>query len=173
MYNDAPHLVLWSQHTQMGRGGGIMKAKIKNLLTGAIFDKTFKGNDSFEEADLERKKAQFLYGENGALHFMDPTTFEQFELEKEKVGNEIKFLTEGIEVEVLVWDEVIIGLLLPLKITQIVTYTEPGVKGDTVSSATKPATIESGAKVQVPLFVNIGDLIIVNTENGQYVERAR
>lgn len=173
IYQDQPYEVIWSQHTQMGRGGGLMKVRMKNLLTGATMEKTFKGQDSFEECDLERRDVHFVRAEGNKLYFVDEDTDEEIIIDKNKAGNAAQFLIKNMEVEILSWEDSVIAINLPIKISQKVAYTEPGVRGNTVSGATKLAELESGAKIQVPLFVNIDDLIIINTETGQYVERGK
>lgn len=167
-----PYVVVSSQHTKIGRGGAILRAKIKNLLTGAIFDRTFKGSENFQDVDLERKKAQFLYKEGGDYFFMDNADFNQFSLSKQNLGATANFLVDGANVEIIYYEDKPISVKLPIKIELKVTYTEPGFKGNTASATNKPAKLESGAEIQVPLFINIGDIIRVNTETGQYVERA-
>jgi len=167
-----PYIVTGSEHSKHGRGGAIMRTKIKNLLTGAIIDRTFKGSDNFEEIDLERKKAQFLYKENDEYFFMDTVTFEQFPLTASQVGENKDFLKEGLEIETIYYDNKPISINLPIKLDLKVTYTEPGFKGNSASSTTKPATLETGAQINVPLFIKIGDLVKVDTRDGSYVERA-
>jgi elongation factor P len=173
LYDDSPYLVLWSEHAKVGRGGAILRSKIKNLTNGVIIDKTFKGNERLESADLDRKDYQYLYTEGDNFYFMDPVTFEQITLNKENVGELKNYLAEGTKANIIFFDEKPLSLELPIKMTFEVTYTEPGIKGDTKSStANKPATIQTGTKVLVPLFVNSGDKIVVDTRTGKYIERA-
>lgn len=171
-FEENPYVVTSSEHSKHGRGGAIMRTKIKNLFTGAIIDRTFKGSDNFEEIDLERKKAQFLYKEDESYFFMDSTSFEQFSLTGLQVGENKNFLTESLEIETIYYDNKPINIILPIKLNLTVTYTEPGFKGNSASATTKPATLETGAEVQVPLFIKIDDIVTVDTRDGSYVERA-
>lgn len=171
IYNNDPHEVVSSEHSKQGRGGAIMRTRIQNLITGALFDRTFKGNESFEEADIEKKKAQFLYKEGTDYSFMDPNSYEQFSLSEEQIGSKKNFLKEGAEIEILYFQNKPINISLPIKMDFKVTYTEPGFKGNTQSATTKPATLETDYKVQVPLFVKIGDIIKIDTRTGGYLER--
>jgi elongation factor P len=171
IYNNDPHEVVSSEHSKQGRGGAIMRTRIQNLITGALFDRTFKGNESFEEAEIEKKKAQFLYKEGTNYCFMDPNSYEQFSLSEDQIGNKKNFLKEGAEIEILYFQNKPINISLPIKMDFKVTYTEPGFKGNTQSATTKPATLETDHKVQVPLFVKIGDIIKIDTRTGQYLER--
>jgi elongation factor P len=158
----------------LGRGGAILRAKLKNLLTGALIDFTFKGNEKIEEAQMSRSKAQFLYKDDEKLHFMNMQDFEQFSLSRNQIGQSGDFLKEGIEVDVLNWNGRPINISLPIKIDLKVAKTEPAVRGNTAQgSVTKPAILETGGKVQVPIFVKVGDIIKVNTETGEYVERVK
>ncbi|MCL5795026.1 MAG: elongation factor P [Patescibacteria group bacterium] len=171
-FNGEPYVVTHSEHSKLGRGGAIMRTKIRNLLTGAIIDRTFKGSDAFSEPDLEFKKAQFLYKDSGDCYFMDPISFEQFSVKEEKIGLSANYLKEGTGVRVVFYQGHPINIELPIKLALKITYTEPGFKGNTTSTALKPATLETGAKIQVPLFVKIDDSIIIDTRTGQYIERA-
>lgn len=174
VHNDEPHQLVWREHSKLGRGGAILRAKIKNLLSGATVDLTFKGNDKIEEADISRSKAQFTYKDESGCHFMNMTNFEQFDLPKNVVGNSEGFLKEGIEADVLSWNGKVINISPPIKIDLKVAETEPAVRGNTAQgSVTKPAILETGAKVLVPIFIKVGDMIKVNTETGEYVERVK
>ncbi len=171
-YEGAPYVVIFSEHSKLGRGGGIQRTKIRNLITGAILEKTFAGAEKLEKADLETKKAQYLYAEGNNLNFMDSATFDQFSLDKKQLGDSARFLKEGGEVDMLYFRGNPININLPIKMEFEITYTEPGFKGNTASTVTKPATIETGAQVNVPLFIKVGDKIVLDTRTGQYVERA-
>lgn len=173
MHNNTPHQVLSATHTQMGRGGANLKTKLRNPLTQAVIEHTFSGNVRMEEAPVGYRKVSFLYKDSSGFHFMDSTTFEQFQLEQKQLGGVFSFLAEGAEADLLLWEDKPIGVKLPASMVFTVAHTEPGLRGDTVSGAgTKPATIETGATVQVPLFIKTSDKIRVNTETGAYVERA-
>lgn len=167
-----PYLVIYSEHSKQGRGGAIMRTKIKDLITGSIIDKTFKGSETFDEVEIERKKCQFLYQESNECFFMDNTTYDQFSLSNEVVGDKINYLKEGSEVTIIIFENKPISVDMPIKVTLEIKYTEPGYKGNTQSTTTKPAKLETDAEIQVPLFVGIGDKIVVDTRDGSYIERA-
>jgi elongation factor P len=169
----SPFMVVDYQHSKLGRGGAIMRTKLRNLKTNALVDMTFKGSDRFEEAALERHECTFLYQEGPAYTFMDKRTFEQFTLKSEVIGNKGGYLKEGADVQILFFDGQPVNVELPIKLDFTVTHTEPGVRGDTAQGGTKPATLETGITVTVPLFVKIGDVVRVNTQEGTYVERVK
>ncbi len=173
LFEGQPHLVVSAEHSKLGRGGSILRSRIRNLKTGAIFDRTFKGNESFAEADVTRESMQFLYADDAHATFMDMTSYEQVEIPAKVVVDQTKFLKEGMEVQVIRWNDQALAVELPIKVEYAVTYTEPGFKGDTQSNVMKPATIETGAEVQVPLFVKTSDRIVVDTRSGTYIERAK
>ena len=169
--NNEPYTVVTSQHLKMGRGGAVLKTKLKNLLSGSVLEHTFKGSDKAEEANIERTKADYLYNEGDDYHFMDQTSFEQFSFSKKIIGSQINFLKEGTEVNVLNFENKPVSIKLPIKIELKVTSAPPGIKGDTASGATKQIELETGAFISAPLFVNTDDTIRINTETGEYVER--
>ena len=166
-----PYMITWSQFSKSARQGGVMATKMKNLKTGSVIQKTFQGSDKIEQADVGFKKVQYLYNDGKSYTFMDLNTYDQFELNLETIGDAAKYLIDGHEVDVQVFEDNPIGLQLPATIVMKVEETIPGVKGDTAQGGTKPATLESGVKVNVPLFVNEGDSVRVNTDTGQYMER--
>lgn len=172
-FRGEPYRVVYAQHTKLGRGGGILKVKIKNLLSGATVDQTFKDSDRIEEADLSREPAQFLYKDETNYHFMRPMTYEQFSLPANVVGQGGQFMKEATNVDILSFANRPIGLNLPPKVELVITYTEPAVAGNTVSGVMKNATLETGVTIKVPLFAKTHDVVRVNTETGQYVERVR
>jgi elongation factor P len=172
-FRDEPYRVVYAQHTKMGRGGGILKAKIKNLISGAIIEQTFKDSDRIEEANLMHEATQFLYKEGETFYFMNNATYDQFELKRDLIGQAGDFLKDGQTVDILLFRAKPIGVNLPPKVDLAVTYTEPTVAGNTVSNVMKNATIETGATIKVPLFVKTGDIVKINTETGEYVERVR
>jgi elongation factor P len=172
IFNRSPFTVTFAQHSKLGRGGGILRAKIKNLIDGSTIDHTFAGAEKIEEAELETKKAQYLYHDNEQYHFMDSVSFEQFALTKKQIGNLAKFLKENSDVDLLYFNDEPINIQLPIKMTFEVTYTEPGFRGNTASTVTKPAALETGAQVNVPIFIKNGDKIVLDTRTGDYVERA-
>lgn len=172
-FRDEPYRVVSAQHTKMGRGGGILKSKIKNLLTGAIVEQTFKDSDRIEEANLSHEAVQFLYKEGEVFYFMNNQTYDQFELRRDLLGTVADFLKDGSEVDVLYFRGKPIGVNIAPKVEMVITYTEPAVAGNTVSNVLKNAKIETGATIKVPLFCKDGDVIRINTETGEYVERVR
>ena len=167
------YVVVSSQHSKMARGGGIMKTTLKNLVTGATIQRTFQGNEKIKPASVSYSRAQYLYNDGAKYYFMDNSTFEQFELDKEILGNQTDYLIEGAEVDIQNVNNNPTNVKLPPKINLKVVETEPGVRGDTASGGTKPAKLETGKVVQVPLFINKGDKVRVNTETGEYTERAK
>ncbi len=171
MFRDAPQEVIEANHHKMGRGGAKLVTKLRNLLTQAVIDYTFAGDERLELADLAYRNAQFLYREGAEAYFMTNDDYETLSLTLPEART--KFLKEGSEVDLLLWaNRPMIDIRFPAKATLKVTYTEPGFKGNTASSVLKPATLETGAQINVPLFINIGDSIVVNTETSQYTERA-
>lgn len=167
-----PYVIVAAQHSKQARQGGVTKTKIKNLVTGSVTNKTFQGNDKLEPAHVTSSKCQYLYKDSEAYHFMNNESYEQFGISVEDIDEMGNFMAEGIDVDVKYFEGKAIGVELPPKVVLEVTHTDPGVKGDTASGGTKPATLETGYVVSVPLFINIGDKIRVNTDLGTYVERA-
>ena len=150
-----------------------MRTKIRGLTSGAIYDQTFKGNDSVEAAEISRRRAQFLYSEGDKLNFMLQDDFDQCSLDKKTVGAAAKFLQDGMEVEVLLYGDKPINIQLPVKVELKVTYAEPAVRGNTAQgNVTKIIELEGGARINAPLFVKSGDVVRVNTQTATYVERA-
>lgn len=172
IYNNQPCVVIFTQHSKIGRGGGILRTKLRNLTDSSIVEKTFAGAEKIEEAELETKNAQFLYKDGENHFFMDSVSFEQFSLDEKQLGDIARFLKEGGNVDILYFEDKPININLPIKIVLEVTYTEPGFKGNTASTVFKPATIETGTKINVPLFIKEGDKIVIDTRTGEYVERA-
>ncbi|MCU0678833.1 MAG: elongation factor P [Planctomycetes bacterium] len=167
-----PYLVTKTDHHKMGRGGAVLKTKLRNLITGNVLDKTFQGNDKAEEANTEKKKANYLYKDEQEAHFMDNENYEQFSLPVEAIGEKIKFLKDGTDVDVLYFDNKPMAVELPIKVVLKVTSAPPGVKGNTAGNVTKQIELETGAVISAPMFINEGDLIRINTDTGEYVERA-
>ena len=165
------YIVASSHHSKQARGGGVMKTSLKNLVTGATVQKTFQGNDKIDPANVGFSRAQYLYNDGEKYYFMDGTTFEQFELSKDNLGDQTFYLIEGTDVDIQNIDDKPVNIRLKPKIELKVKHTDPGVKGDTATGGTKPATLETDLVVQVPLFINIGDKIRVNTETREYCER--
>lgn len=163
--------IIWYQHHKPGKGGAVMRTKLKNVRTGSIIERTFKSGEKFELVDLVKKKKQYMYQAGDNLVFMDMDTFEEIHVPKQQVGDAIKFLKEGVEVEGLYLNEEFIGIELPIAVELKVVHTVPGIRGDSVSNVMKPATLETGAEVSVPLFINIGDIVKIDTRTGEYIER--
>ena len=166
-----PFLITWNRFSKQGRQGGVMSTKLKNLKTGAVIQRTFQGNDKLEPADVGYRKVQYLYHDGGGYVFMDLSTYDQFTLDTETVGEASHYLVDGVEVDAHVFDEHPIGIQLPSTVDLKVVETIPGVKGDTATGGSKPARLASGITVNVPLFVNEGDTVRVNTDTGVYMER--
>jgi elongation factor P len=164
--------VVWFQHHKPGKGGAVMRLKLKNLRSGDIIERTFKSGESFREVELLRKRKQFSYMDGDKVHFIDSETYEDMEISKEQLGDIIPYLIENIEVDALYLDGEFLNIQLPASVQLKVKETVPGVKGNTVTNALKPATMETGLEIQVPLFINEGDLLKVDTRTGEYIERA-
>jgi elongation factor P len=157
----------------MGRGGSIVNVKLKNLVTGAVIPKTFKGADKIEPAEVSTKKVQYLYADGEHFHFMDPDTFEQFQLPNEDMDDAGDYLKEGDEVALQFFGERVINVELPKNLFLTVIYAEDVVKGDTTSSVLKDATLETGKVIKVPAFIKVGDVVKVDTRDGSYLERQK
>jgi elongation factor P len=166
-----PYTITYFQHVKPGKGGAFVRTKVKNLRTGRVLDRTFRSGEKVDEADVTETKMQYLYQDGESLVFMDNVSFDQIPFTAEQVGDARKYLKENLDVEVLFWRGKPINIELPAFIEATITQCDPGLKGDTASGATKPATIETGAVVQVPLFVKEGERIRVDTRTGVYVER--
>jgi elongation factor P len=168
-----PYKVVEYAQKVMGRGGSIVNVKIKSLLDGRVLDKTFKGNEAIEAADIANKTVQFLYSTGVIFHFMDQTTYEQFELPGNIIDDQAGYMKEGDQVQAQLFDGRVINIELPKNVPLKVTYTESVVKGDTSSAVTKNAELETGISVRVPAFVKTGDVISIDTTTGAYRERVK
>jgi len=164
--------VMEFQHVKPGKGAAFIRSKLRNLENGNIQEKTFRAGEKVNTAHLERNTMQYLYASGNNHAFMDTQTYEQIEIPASQIEHELKFLKENMEVNVLIYNGNVLGVELPNNVELEVIETEPGIKGDTVSGGTKPATVETGLTLQVPLFVNTGDRLIVSTSDGKYVSRA-
>ena len=160
------------QHVKPGKGSAFVRTKLKNIKTGAVLDRTFRSGDKVDEVRLEKREMQYLYAEGDLFYFMDLDNYEQSPVAREVIGNAAGLLKESENAFLLIAREEVIGVDLPNFVYLEVTHTEPGVKGDTATGAVKPATLETGYVVQVPLFVNQGDKLKIDTRTGDYVERA-
>ena len=159
-------------HVKPGKGPAFVRIKLKNLRTGTTVERTFNTNIKFEKANIEKMSMQFLYENSGKCNFMNMETYEQIELDKDVLGDDYKYLKEGLNIEISFYNGEVLGLILPEKIEYKVTATEPAVKGNTATNATKDATLENGLVVRVPLFINENDIVIVSTRDGKYDSRA-
>lgn len=160
------------QHVKPGKGGAFVRSKLKNLRTGANQEKTFRSTEKVEKAIIDTKSMQYLYADGDNHVFMDTETYEQLELPAAQINDELKYLKENMQVSIVMYGSETLGIELPNTVDLTVAATEPGVRGDTSSGGTKPATLETGLVVQVPFFVNEGDLLTINTSDGSYISRA-
>lgn len=160
------------QHVKPGKGAAFVRAKVKNVISGSVIERTFNPTEKFPTAYVERKDMQYLYNDGSLYYFMDTETFEQKPIDESKLGDNFKFVKENMEVKVLSYKGNVFGVEPPFFVELEVTETDPGFKGDTATNATKPATLETGAEIRVPLFINQGDMIRVDTRTGEYMERA-
>ena len=170
-YEGNLYQVLDFQHVKPGKGAAIVKAKLKNLRTGSIAEQTFNAGSKVPTAHVDKTKMQFLYADGDNYSFMNMVTYEQVDINKKQIENEVKFLKEGLEVLLFFYESELLGIELPEKVDYTITQTEPAVKGNTVTGATKDAIIETGLLVKVPLFIENGEEIIVYTKDGKYVSR--
>jgi elongation factor P len=166
------YTILEFQHVKPGKGAAFVRSKLKNLRTGSIAERTFRAGEKMARAHLERKEMEYLYRDGDSFHMMDMETYEQITLSSEQIGEGIKYLKENDHLNVVMHGDKLLGVDVPLSVVLKVEETEPGLKGDTASGASKPATMETGLVVQVPLFVNSGDSIKIDTRSGSYIERA-
>jgi len=171
VYENEPYQVMKVNHSKQARQGAVLQTKIKNLKTGAMLERNFKASDKFDEADMERVKANFLYSTGDKFEFMEEVSYEQVSLSADEVGDLSSYIKEGMQIDLVKFEGKIIGLQIPPKVELKVTSAPPGVKGDTATGATKQITLETGLIVNAPLFINDGDTVRINTETGEYVER--
>jgi elongation factor P len=171
LIGDQPYLVIKTDHLKVAMRGAVLKVKAKNLLTGNILDDSFHGAEKIAEADILTKKVNFLYRDEKNAYFMDNESYEQFELPLENIGGKEIYLKDGTDVKMMYFNDRAINLELPIKMDFKVIQAPPAVKGNTAGNITKPVEIETGAKVDVPIFINEGDIIKINTDSGEYVER--
>ncbi|HLR75294.1 MAG TPA: elongation factor P [Virgibacillus sp.] len=164
--------VIEFQHVKPGKGAAFVRSKLRNLRNGNIQEKTFRAGERVSRAHIEHKTMQYLYASGDVHAFMDTSTYEQIELQTSQIENELNFIKENMEVSLITYEGEILGIDLPNNVELEVTETEPGIRGDTVSGGSKPATLETGYTVQVPLFINVGDVLVINTSEGKYISRA-
>ncbi len=170
--NNDPFVVLKTDHHKMGRGGAVLKVKMRNLITAAVLEKTYQGNEKADEAQTETKKVNFMYKDANEAYFMDNSTFEQFGLPLSDIGDKAQYLKEGIDVDVLYFNDKPVAASLPVKMDFKVVSAPPAIKGNSVGSVTKVVELETGAKISVPVFISEGEIVRINTDTGEYVERA-
>ena len=171
--DNEPYEMLECNFVKPGKGQALYKTRLKNLLKGTMLDRTYKSGDSLEEADVHKSDAQYLYHDANGYVFMDSDTFEQYTVSDETAAEDARFLMEGMTCSLLYWNGQPIGMTPPAIVVLEVTYTEPAAKGNTATNVTKPATVETGAEVQVPAFINQGEKIKIDARTGDYLERAR
>ena len=165
--------VVTYEHMKTGRGSGNIKLKVRNLRTGAVVEKSYITGARVEEANVEKKKAQFLYRDSETFSFMDPVSFEQFTVSKQILGDQVKYLKDGLDVLLIVSEEEVLGMELPMSLIFTIEETGPEEKGNTVSNVFKEATMDNGLVVKVPMFMHSGEKIKVDTRSGEYVERVK
>jgi len=163
--------VIEFQHVKPGKGAAFVRTKIRNVITGSVVERTFNPSDKFPTAFIERKDMQYLYQDGELYYFMDNETFENVPINGSKLGDSFKFVKENTNVKVLSYKGVVFGIEPPFFVELQVTKTDPGFKGDTATNATKPAVVETGAEIKVPLFIEEGDMIRIDTRTGEYMER--
>jgi elongation factor P len=168
-----PYIITDFQHVKPGKGGAFVRTKIKNLINGRVIDQTFRSGEKVDKPDLQEKDMQYLYAEGDRYCFMDNESFEQIYLTAEQLGEGKDFLQDNLNLKVFYYKDQPITIELPTFVELAVAHTEPGFKGDTASGGTKPATLETGAVIQVPLFIEVGDRLKVDTRSGTYVERLK
>ena len=159
------------QHVKPGKGGSFVRTKLKNVRTGAVIDRTYRGDEKLDQAIIDKREMQFLYTDGGAYVFMDNSDYEQINADRSALGSAANFLKEGDSALLQFYEGEIVGVDLPAAVELTVTQTEPGVQGDRVSGARKPAVLETGITIQVPLFVNLGEKVKVDTRTGEYLTR--
>lgn len=169
----APFYIVEFQHVKPGKGGAFVRTRLKNLKTGQVLDRTFRSGEKFDEPDLEECDMQFLYASGDSYTFMDTSSYEQYTYEKDQLGDNTDLLKEETIVQILVYEGKPISVGLPTFMDLKVVETDPGIRGDTASGGTKPAVVETGATIKVPLYLEIGEVIKVDTRSREYVERVR
>ena len=165
------YMVVDTQHVKPGKGAAFVRAKLRNLKNASIQEVTFRGDEKIEEAFVEERKLQYLYSSGSMFHFMDQENYEEIAISEENIGDKKKFLKDNLDVAGYFYKNDTLTINLPNFIEFTITHTEPGIKGDTAKSGTKPATIETGATIQVPLFIDVGQKVKIDTRTGEYVER--
>lgn len=160
------------QHVKPGKGAAFVRTKIRNVITGAVVERTFNPSEKYPSAFVERREMEYLYNEGNLYYFMDTETYEQIPIDESKLDDGFKFVKENMQVKIASYKGVVFGVEPPNFVELEITHTEPGVKGDTATNVTKPATVETGATVKVPIFISEGERIRIDTRTGEYMERA-
>mgnify|MGYP001231975270 CR=1 FL=1 len=171
-YEGAPYVILEFQHVKPGKGAAFVRTKIKNLKTGAVLEKTFRPTEKMPRAHIERQDMEYLYNDGDLYHFMNSETYEQIAINADEVGDFLKFVKENEVVKILSYDGQVFGIEPPLFVELKITDTEPGFAGNTAQGATKPAILETGAQIQVPLFINQDEVVKIDTRTGEYLGRS-
>lgn len=172
-HDGAPYQITRAEHSKQARSAAVLRVKMKNLITGQVLEQTYSGSDSIQEADLEQKSANFQYADEKELTFMDNETYDQFGLSLEASGDAVNYVKAGDDCRVMYFEGKPVALSLPPKVELKVTEAPPGIKGDSAANVTKKVTLETGYEVSVPLFINQGETIRINTDTGEYVERVK
>jgi elongation factor P len=171
MMDGAPYTVVEFQFVKPGKGAAFTRTKVKNLLTGAVLERNFRSGEKFEPANVETKTMQYLYKDADSFVFMDTTSYDQVQIPDTTIGDSSDYMPENINVEVLFFQDRAVGVTLPNFIEQAIVETEPGFRGDTATGSTKPGKISTGATINVPLFISVGDIVKIDTRTGEYIER--
>lgn len=166
-----PYLMIEMEFMKPGKGQAVYRAKLRNLISGRILDRSYRSGDRLDAADIEERSVQYLYRDGTHYHFMDPESYEQFELNNEQIGDVSKWLVEEMVCDVVFWNDSAITVTAPPHVELKITYTEPGAKGNSTGNVQKPATVQTGAELMVPTFINLDDVIRIDTRTGEYVER--
>lgn len=174
VFNDELYKIVSYQHSKMGRAGAVVRTKLKNVLTGKVLDNTFRSGEKVDQARVEAHVMQYLYNDGDNYYLMDPETYEQIPVSADIIGDDHYYIRENDDIKVMIYNDAPISIELPAAVVMEVTYTEPGERGDTAkTNVKKPAKVETGLEVPVPLFINEGDLIKIDTRDGQYLERVK
>ncbi len=169
--DNSVYKVVEFQHVKPGKGAAFVRTKLKNVINGSVLEKTFNPSEKLQGAEIEKRDMQYLYNDGELYYFMDNNTYEQIPLNKEELGDALRFIKENMSVKILSFKGKVFAVEPPIFVELEITYTEPGFSGNTSTNATKPATLENGSSINVPLFVNIGDVIRIDTRTGEYMER--
>lgn len=168
-----PYVMVEFQHVKPGKGGAFVRTKLRSLKSGNVIDRTFRSGEKLDTPELEEKKMQYLYAADKDRYFMDTTNYEQISLDEDQLGDNINYLKENMEIKILYYKGQPINIEIPMFVELAITQTEPGVRGDTASGGSKPATLETGAVIKVPFYLNEGDMVKVDTRTGTFIERVK